>query len=174
MWRLVRIVPSAAMLRDVTRRAFLAAALLVSGAIDWTVHAQSDPLPSWNEGAPKKSIIDFVGSVTREGGPDFVPIPERIAVFDNDGTLWTEQPYYFQLAFAIDRIKDEGGQAWLDRRRYEAGLEGTLSARKVNGQDAMLTLIVGPRSISTARNGSVPALAMKTHGRICLILNPGG
>ena len=55
--------------------------------------------------AAKKSITDFVGRVTREGGPDFVPVPERIATFDNDGTLWTEHPFYFQLAFALDRIK---------------------------------------------------------------------
>src|ERR1700691_3175802 len=67
--------------------------------------AQTDPLPSWNDGPVKKSIADFVVRVTTQGGPDFVPVRERIATFDNDGTLWTEQPYYFQLAFALDRIK---------------------------------------------------------------------
>jgi hypothetical protein len=64
-----------------------------------------DPLPSWNEGQAKHSIVSFVNGVTQEGGPDFVPAPERIAVFDNDGTLWSEQPIYFQLAFALDRVK---------------------------------------------------------------------
>jgi hypothetical protein len=67
--------------------------------------AQSDPLPSWNEGAIKKSITDFVTRVTAQGGADFVPVEQRIAVFDNDGTLWCEQPVYFQLAFAFDRVK---------------------------------------------------------------------
>ena len=66
---------------------------------------QDDPLPSWNEGPAKSAIVDFVGRVTAEGGADFVPAAERIAVFDNDGTLWSEQPLYFQLAYALDRIK---------------------------------------------------------------------
>jgi hypothetical protein len=64
-----------------------------------------DPLPSWNDGAPKKAIVEFVTKVTKAGGADFVPPAQRIAVFDNDGTLWAEQPMYFQLAFALDRVK---------------------------------------------------------------------
>src|SRR6188768_2519149 len=64
-----------------------------------------DPLPSWNDTAPKKAIVAFVEKVTREGSPDFVPVPERIATFDNDGTLWAEQPIYFQILFAVDRVK---------------------------------------------------------------------
>jgi phosphoglycolate phosphatase-like HAD superfamily hydrolase len=67
--------------------------------------AQTDPLPSWNDGKPKQAILDFVAKVTREGGPDFVKPAERIATFDNDGTLWAEQPAYFQLLFAFDEIK---------------------------------------------------------------------
>ena len=65
----------------------------------------ADPLPSWNEGAAKQSIVEFVDKVTKEGSPDFVPPAERIATFDNDGTLWCEQPMYFQLLFALDRVK---------------------------------------------------------------------
>jgi hypothetical protein len=65
----------------------------------------TDPLPSWNEGATKQSIIDFVNKTTTEGSPDFVPVTDRIACFDNDGTLWTEKPLPFQLYFVIDRIK---------------------------------------------------------------------
>src|SRR6266568_1710449 len=64
-----------------------------------------DALPSWNGGAAKKSIIAFVEKVTNQGSPDFVPPAERIATFDNDGTLWCEQPMYFQLLFAVDRVK---------------------------------------------------------------------
>lgn len=77
------------------------ASLLVGTALG----AQDDPLPSWNEGATKTAILDFVKRVTTEGGPDFVVIPERIATFDNDGTLWCEQPVYVQAAFALDRAK---------------------------------------------------------------------
>ena len=62
----------------------------------------NDPLPSWNDGATKQAIIDFVTEVTKEGGPDFVRPAERIATFDNDGTLWAEQPMYIQFVFAID------------------------------------------------------------------------
>jgi hypothetical protein len=64
----------------------------------------ADPLPSWNDGPSKKAILEFVAKVTKDGGPDFVAPAERIAVFDNDGTLWSEQPVYFQLAFALDRV----------------------------------------------------------------------
>jgi hypothetical protein len=65
----------------------------------------ADPLPSWNEGPTKHAIRDFVARVTKDGSPDFVPASERIATFDNDGTLWTEKPLPFQLLFALDRAK---------------------------------------------------------------------
>lgn len=91
------------MIISVTRRVLLTVVLLSLGALD--LRAQSDPLPSWNEGAAKKAITDFVGRVTRESGPDFVPVPERIAVFDNDGTLWPETPVPFQAAFVFDELK---------------------------------------------------------------------
>jgi hypothetical protein len=65
----------------------------------------ADPLPSWNDTAPKQAILAFVEKVTKEGSPDFVPAEERIAVFDNDGTLWAEKPVYFQLLFTLDRVK---------------------------------------------------------------------
>ena len=88
-----------------TRRAFAGLALLLLGAFAATAAAQpADPLPSWNDGPAKAAIIDFVEKVTAEG-PDFVPVPERIAVFDNDGTLWPENPMPFQAAFVFDEIK---------------------------------------------------------------------
>ena len=85
-----------------------------------------DPLPSWNEGPSKKAITDFVARVTREGGPDFVPVAERIATFDNDGTLWSEQPVYFQLAFAAARLRKEVDKhpEWRRNPIFEAALEG--------------------------------------------------
>ena len=67
--------------------------------------AQGDPLPSWNDGPARQSIVDFVARATAPGGRDWVPVPERIATFDNDGTLWTEQPMYVQTVFAMDRVK---------------------------------------------------------------------
>lgn len=86
----------------------------------------SDPLPSWNEGPARSAIVKFVADVTQEGGSDFVPVPERIAVFDNDGTLWSEQPTYVQLAFAGDRIKAQMDQhpEWRDRPIFKAASEG--------------------------------------------------
>ena len=67
--------------------------------------AQNDPLPSWNDTPAKQAIVDLVGRVTKAGAPDFVAPAERIATFDNDGTLWVEQPMYVQMAFALDRVK---------------------------------------------------------------------
>src|SRR4029077_2139922 len=94
--------------RVLTRRCILAA-LLITGLFSWSsASAQipaTDPLPSWNDGAAKRSITDFVARVTTQGGPDFVPPAERIATFDNDGTLWAEQPIYFQVIFALDQLK---------------------------------------------------------------------
>ena len=74
------------------------------GALVLASTAYADPLPSWNEGASKSSIVAFVESVTDAGSADFVPQQDRIAVFDNDGTLWAEKPVYFQLIFAVDQV----------------------------------------------------------------------
>ena len=79
--------------------------LALFATITVAVAQPADPLPSWNDGAAKKAVTDFVARVTAQGGADFVPAEQCIATFDNDGTLWTEQPYYFQLAFAFDRVK---------------------------------------------------------------------
>src|SRR5262245_27944212 len=68
--------------------------------------ASGDPLPSWNDTPTKKAILDFVERVTKEGSPDFVPLPERIATFDNDGTLWCEMPMYVQVIFALHRVRE--------------------------------------------------------------------
>ena len=82
-------------------------AVLFSALCAGAPHA-ADPLPSWREGAAKQAIIDFVQDTTRKVSPDFVPVSERVAVFDNDGTLWSEQPMYFQAFFIFDRIKALG------------------------------------------------------------------
>jgi phosphoglycolate phosphatase-like HAD superfamily hydrolase len=107
------------------------------------VFAQSDPLPSWNDGAVKKSITDFVARTTTPGGPDFVPIPERIATFDNDGTLWAEQPAYFQAAFAFDRIKALAPQypKWKTQQPFKAVLDNDMKALSAAGEKGLLQII---------------------------------
>ena len=84
------------------RNTFVLLAIALGGLA--TTYGQ-DPLPSWNDGKTKQAIVSFVEKVTKEGSSDFVPPNERIATFDNDGTLWAEQPMYFQLIFALDRVK---------------------------------------------------------------------
>jgi hypothetical protein len=102
------------------------------------------PLPSWNDGAAKQSILDFVAAVTREGSPDFVPAPKRIATFDNDGTLWTEQPMYTQLAFALDRVKELAPMhpEWKDKQPFRAVLEGDMKTVAESGEHGLLELAV--------------------------------
>src|SRR5205823_2768689 len=97
--------------------------------------AQSDPLPSCNDGAAKQAILDFVVRVTREGGPDYVPPRERIATFDNDGTLWAEQPIYFQFAFAIDRVRAQAAAnpQWRETEPFKSVIAGDLAAVGATG-----------------------------------------
>ena len=108
-----------------------------------TAYAQ-DPLPSWNDGPAKKSITEFVAKVTKEGSPDFVPPEERIATFDNDGTLWCEQPMYFQLLFALDRVKALAPQhpEWKTKEPFASLLKGDIKAAFAGGERAMLEIIV--------------------------------
>jgi hypothetical protein len=105
--------------------------------------AQTDALPSWNDGPAKKAILEFVTKVTRDGGPDFVSPVDRIAVFDNDGTLWAEQPAYFQLLFAIDRVKALAPKhpEWKTRQPFKAVLEGDMKALAASGEKGLLELV---------------------------------
>jgi phosphoglycolate phosphatase-like HAD superfamily hydrolase len=107
-----------------------------------TLARAADPLPSWNDGAAKKSIVEFVAKITKEGSPDFVPAPEHIATFDNDGTLWCEQPMYVQLAFALDRIKVLAPQhpEWKDQEPFKAVLDGDMKAVAASGVKGMLQI----------------------------------
>jgi hypothetical protein len=106
--------------------------------------AAADPLPSWNEGQAKRAIVEFVQRVTTAGGADFVPVAERIAVFDNDGTLWVEKPMYVQLAFALDRVKALAPQhpEWKDKQPFKAALAGDLKAVAEGGEHALLELVM--------------------------------
>ena len=104
----------------------------------------ADPLPSWTEGVAKQSIFDFVQRVTTPGSKDFVPEPERVAVFDNDGTLWVEQPMYPQLAFAVDRIKTLAPQhpEWKTTQPFKAVLENDFKALASSGEKGLIQLIM--------------------------------
>jgi len=104
---------------------------------------KSDPLPSWKDGAAKVRIMAFVGAVTDEKNKDFVPIPERIAVFDNDGTLWGEQPMYYQLAFALDRVKELAPKhpEWNDQEPFKSVLAGDMKGVAASGEKGLLELV---------------------------------
>ena len=105
--------------------------------------AKSDPLPSWNDGSAKQAIVAFVGKVTKQGSPDFVPPAERIATFDNDGTLWCEQPMYVQFAFALDRVKTLAPKHpdWKNKQPFKAVLERDIKALAAQGEKGLVQLV---------------------------------
>jgi phosphoserine phosphatase len=112
---------------------------------------RAEPLPSWNEGPAKQAILAFVARVTTPGRPDFVPPSERIAVFDNDGTLWSEQPLYFQLAFAIDRVKALAPQhpEWKTTPPFQAVLEDGREALAAAGEHGIVELVMASHAGTT-------------------------
>ena len=122
----------------------IAAALVCALVFATTIAHAQDPLASWNDGPTKQSIMDFVAKVTKEGSPNFVPPEERVATFDNDGTLWCEQPMYFQLLFAIDRVKVLAPQhpEWKTKEPFASLLKGDLKGALAGGERAMLEIIV--------------------------------
>ena len=115
-----------------------------------------DPLPSWNDTAPKKAIITFVERVTKEGSPDFVKPEERIATFDNDGTLWAEQPIYFQFAFAIDRVKALAPQhpEWKTKEPFASFLRGDMKAALAGGEKGLLEMMAATHAGMTVEEFS--------------------
>jgi len=104
----------------------------------------ADPLPSWNDTAPKKAILTFVEKVTKPGSPDFVPVAERIAVFDNDGTLWSEQPMYFQILFALDRVKALAPQhpEWKEKEPFASLLKGDVKSALAGGEPTIMQIVM--------------------------------
>ncbi|MDZ4735123.1 MAG: HAD family hydrolase [Rhodospirillaceae bacterium] len=107
-----------------------------------------DPLPSWNETASKVAIVAFVDRVTRDESPDFVPPAERIAVFDNDGTLWAEQPVYFQLAFALDRVKALAPEhpEWQNQEPFKYILQDDVKSALAGGNKAVAQIVAATHS----------------------------
>ena len=107
--------------------------------------AAADPLPSWNEGATRTALLDFVRAVSTEGSPDFVPAPQRIATFDNDGTLWSEQPIYFQMQFAIDRVRAMAADhpEWKTTQPFKAAVDGDMKALAASGEKGIVAAAGG-------------------------------
>lgn len=132
--------------------------------------APAEPLPSWDEGRAKKAILGFVARVTKEGSRDFVPVPERVAVFDNDGTLWCEQPLYVQAVFALDRVKALGKRRpeWKDKKPFSAILSGGRKALgKLSKHDVASVLAATHAGITTEEYARVAGdwLATAKHPR---------
>ena len=129
---------------------FITLTLAVACCLASTVRAQ-DPLPSWNDTAPKKAIIAFVERVTKEDSPDFVKPEERIATFDNDGTLWAEKPIYFQFQFAIDRVKALAPQhpKWNEQKPFKYILTGDMKALLADGKSMMALMAVSHSGMTT-------------------------
>jgi len=121
-----------------------AAVLFCAVTFTTTVSRAADPLPSWNDGAAKKSIVAFVKNVTKEGSADFVPVAERIATFDNDGCLWAEQPMYFQAFFIFDRIKALAPQhpEWKTKEPFASVLKGDVKAALAGGERALMETVM--------------------------------
>ena len=126
--------------RTGARTLFLAAAVALWAAPS---HAE-DPLPSWREGPRKQAILDFVASVTTPGSESFVPESERIAVFDNDGNLWSEKPVYFQLLFTLDRVRELAPEhpEWKTTQPFQSALAGDLEGVAATGEQGLLELVM--------------------------------
>jgi len=132
-------------------RTFLAAMCACVLAFTATITRAADPLPSWNEGKAKQSIITFVEKVTKPGSLDIVPVPERIAVFDNDGTLWSEQPMYFQAFFVFDRIRQLAPQhpEWSTQEPFASVLRGDMKGALAGGEHALLEMVMATHAGTT-------------------------
>ena len=112
---------------------------------------QIDPLPSWNDTSTKKEILAFIGSATDENHPNFIPVSDRIATFDNDGNLWSEQPAYFQLFFAIDRVKAMAADhpEWKNKQPFKAVLEDDMTELAKQGEHGLLQLVMATHAGNT-------------------------
>jgi phosphoglycolate phosphatase-like HAD superfamily hydrolase len=131
-------------MKIIRRQYLLASALVGVLAFTATMARAADPLPSWNDGSAKKSIVEFVTKVTTAGSPDFVPVAERIAVFDNDGTLWSEQPVPVQFYFVADRVKALAPQypEWKTKEPFASLLRGDVKGALEGGDHGLMELFM--------------------------------
>ena len=119
----------------------------ISTSIDEIV----DPLPSWKDGATKQAIMNYVNDVTTEGSANFIPVSERIATFDNDGNLWSEQPAYFQLFFAMDRVKAMASEhpEWKTTQPYQSVLENDMKTLMSYGEHGLIEIVMATHAGNT-------------------------
>src|SRR5271165_1091505 len=138
-------------MKTTRKQNYLAAAFIAAVAFTTAIARAADPLPSWNDGPAKQSIITFVEKVTTPGSPDFVPVPERIATFDNDGTLWCEKPLPVQLYFALDRVKTlaPSHPEWKTKEPFASILKGDLKTAAAGGEHALLELLMATHTGNT-------------------------
>jgi hypothetical protein len=132
-----------------------------------TAAAQTDPLPSWSDGPSKQAIVKFVQDTTRQGSANFVAPVDRIAVFDNDGTLWSEQPMYFQLAFALDRVKAMAPQHpdWKTKQPFAGVLAGDSKAVMASGEKGIAEIVAVTHAGMTTEEFSKNVLDWTTSAR---------
>ena len=137
----------------------MAGRILALFAVAWLavgspLAAAQDPLPSWNDGASKRAIVAFVARVTKPGTPDFVPVPQRIATFDNDGTLWIEQPIYTQFAFAIDRVKllSAGHPEWKNTEPFASLIDGDVERALGGGEESLMQVLAATHAGMTTES----------------------
>lgn len=145
----------------------LASAVALRAAPSWT---QGNPLPSWNDDPARQSIIDFVSRTTTPGNRDWIPVPERIATFDNDGTLWTEQPMYFQTIFAMDRLKAmaAGHPEWRTQEPFRSVLADDRAQLAALGEKGIVEMVAATHSGVTTeafRQAVLDWLATARHPR---------
>ncbi len=138
----------------ISRRSWLAAvalSTLMLGCAPMAPAPATDPLPSWNDGPNKQRIVEFVHSVSTEGGKDYVPPAERIAVFDNDGTLWLEYPLYTQVRFVFDRIRALAPMhpEWADKEPYKAVIAGDIKGAMASGSKGLFEMLLAAQSGAT-------------------------
>lgn len=129
-------------------RALIAGIVMLVASVPIRADDTPDPLPSWNDGSLKAAILDYVARVTTPGSPDFVPKPQRIATFDNDGTLWVEQPLYTQFVFVVDRVKAVSNQHpdWKKKEPYKSALDGNTKKLLGYGEKGLMVLLTATHS----------------------------
>lgn len=131
----------------------------ISTVFNFTLFATVDPLPSWNNTAPKQAIIAFIEQVTDSNSPDFVPVPERIATFDNDGTLWAEKPMPFQIMFALDQVKVLAPQhpEWKTQEPFASVLKGDMKGLAASGEKGLREVLAATHTGMTTEEFSKTA-----------------
>jgi hypothetical protein len=150
---------------DLCRKIVLAALIGLCGAALPAKAQNPDPLPSWNESPVKASILDFVARVTTKGSPDYVAPQDRIATFDNDGTLWVEKPVYTQFVFAIDRVKAMSNDhpKWKSKEPFKSVLDGNTKKLLSYGEKGVVQLITATHTgMTTAEFNDIVSNWLKT------------